>query len=111
MLWGGLTARNRKDLERILKIGLKIIIPSMKYRQAIIHLNIEPLELRRKFSTLMFARNARNHSMLKHLFILNHNIHTMKLRKQNRFISKANASRYMNSPILYIQKLLNQLGR
>jgi hypothetical protein len=108
---GGLTARNRKDLERIQKIALKIIMPSMKYRQALFHLNIEPLELRRKILTLRFARNARNHPMLKHLFTLNHNIHTMNLRKGNRFISKANTSRYMNSPILYMQKILNELER
>ena len=108
---GGLTARNRKDLERIQKIALKIIMPSMKYRQALLYLNIEPLELRGKLLTLRFARNARNHPMLKHLFTLNHNIHTMNLRKGYRFISKANTSRYMNSPILYMKKLLNELER
>ena len=78
---GGLTARNKRDLERIQKIALKIIIPSMKYKQALIYLNLEPLELRRKYLTLRFARNARNHPTLKHFFTLNHIIHTMKLRK------------------------------
>ena len=108
---GGLTARNRKDLERIQKTALKIIMPTMKYRQALIHLNIEPLELRRKYLTLRFARNARNHPMLKHLFTVNPSTHKMKLRKQSNFITHANTRRYLNSPILYMQKLLNELGK
>ena len=107
---GGLTTRNKRDLERIQKIALKIIVPSMKYKQALIYLNIEPLELRRKYLTLRFARNARNHLMLKHLFTLNQSKHRMKLRKQNIFINHANTARYMNSPTLYMQKLLNELA-
>ena len=58
---GGLTARNKRGLERIQKIALQIIIPSMKYKQALIHFNLEPFELRGKYLTLRFPRKARNH--------------------------------------------------
>ena len=108
---GGLTVRKKRDLERIQKIALKIIIPRMKYKQALTHKNIEPLELRRNYLTLRFAQNARTHPMLTHLFTLNPSHHRINLRKQNTFINSANTTRYMNSSILYMQKLLNELEK
>ena len=98
---GALTVRNKRDLERVQKLSLKIIIPSMSYKQALTHLNLQTLDTRRKI--------ARIHLKLKHLFTHNNNIHTMQLRKKDTYMNHANTSRYMNSPILYMPKLLNEL--
>ena len=111
-VWSGaLTVRNRRDLERIQKISLKIILPSLTYKQALKHLNIEPLEIRRKALTLRFAKNAKNHPKLKHLFTLNPSKHTMQLRKHKTFTHHANTRIYLNSPIVYMKKLLNELEK
>ena len=109
-VWSGaLTVRNRRDLERVQKLSLKIIIPSMSYKQALTHLNLQTLETRRKILTTRFAKIARNHPKLKHLFKIKNNIHTMQLRKKKIYMNHANTNRYMNSPILYMQQLLNEL--
>ena len=81
----------------------------MSYKQALTHLNLQTLDTRRKILTTRFAKIARNHPKLKHLFTHNNNIHTMQLRKKNTYMNHANTNRYMNSPILYMQKLLNEL--
>ena len=109
-VWSGaLTKRNRRDLERVQKISLKIILPSMTYKQALTHLNLEPLEIRRKALTIRFAKNARNHPKLKHIFTLNPRKHTMQLRKHKTFTQHANTRKYLNLPKVYMKKLLNEL--
>ena len=80
----------------------------MTYKQAVTHLNNEPLEIRRKALTIWFAKNARNYPKLKHIFKLNPSIHTMQLRKHKTFKHHANTRRYLNSPIVYMKKLLNE---
>jgi len=106
---GALTVRNKRDLERVQKLSLKIIIPSMSYKQALTHLILQTLNTRRKIITTRFAKIARIHPKLKHLFTHNNNIHKMQLRKKDTYMNHANTSRYMNSPILYMPKLLNEL--
>ena len=106
---GGLSVRNKRSLERVQNIALKIIIPSMTCKQALTSLNLQTLEIRRKILTIRFAKIARNHPKLKHLFTLDNNIHTMQLRRKRTFKNHANTNRYMNSPILYMQQLLNDL--
>ena len=109
-VWSGaLTVRNKRDLERVQKLSLKIIIPSMSYKQSLTHLNLQTLDTRRKILTTRFAKIARNHPKLRHLFTLNNRKHAMQLRKRKTYINHANTNRYMNSPILYMQQLLNEL--
>ena len=109
-VWSGaLTVRNKRDLERVQKLSLKIIIPSMSYKQSLTHLNLQTLDTRRKIFTTRFAKIARNHPKLRHLFTLNNRKHAMQLRKRKTYINHANTNRYMNSPILYMQQLLNEL--
>ena len=111
-VWSGaLTVKNKRDLERVQKISLKIILPNMSYNQSLTHLNLETLEIRRKALTVRFAKNARNHPKLKHLFTPNSRIHTMQLRKQKTFIYQAYTRRYSNSPVVYMKKLLNELAK
>ena len=108
-VWSGsLTVRNKRDLERIQKISLKIILPNMTYKRAREVLNIEPLEARRTELSLRFAKNARNHPKLKHFFELNPKIHNMKTRLPHTYNIQANTGRYQKSPILYMKKLLNE---
>ena len=109
-VWAGaLTLKNRRALERCQKLSLKIILPNHKYKSALKFLNLEDLETRRKKITLKFAKNAKNHSKLAHLFIENIKVHEMKTRKSPRYTIKANTDRYKKSPILYMKKLLNEL--
>ena len=108
-VWSGsLTFKNKRDLERIQKISLKIIFPNMTYKRAREVLNIETLEKRRTELTLRFAKNARNHPKLKHFFKLNPKTHDMKTRNPNIYSIEANTERYQKSPILYMKKLLNE---
>ena len=110
-VWAGsLTLKNKRELERIQKISMKIILPNMTYRRAMLELNIEPLEVRRKELTLRFSKNARDHPKLKHLFDWNPKIHDMKTRNPQIFKTHTNTKRYENSPIVYMQRLLNELG-
>ena len=108
-VWSGsLTFKNKRDLERIQKISLKIIFPNMTYKRAREVLNIETLERRRTDLTLRFAKNARHHPKMKHFFKLNPKTHDMKTRNPNIYSIEANTERYQKSPILYMKKLLNE---
>ena len=109
-VWGGsLTTENKNALERCQKLCLKIILPNKTYKEAMIFLQIDDLETRRKNITLKFAKNARYHEKLSKLFQTNPKSHKMKTRKSNRYNFTAFTDRYQKSPIIYMQKLLNEL--
>ena len=74
-------------------------------------LSIEDLETRRHRITLKFAKNAKYHEKLSKLFKSNPKIHHMKTRKSKLYDCTAYTNRHMKSPILYMQKLLNNLKR
>ena len=110
-IWhSSLTDDNRNDLERAQKSALKIILRNKykNYQNALNLLELESLENRRNFLCLKFAKKALKNKKMKSLFIHNTKSDEMETRNQYHFnINNANTSRLQNSPIIYMQKLLN----
>ena len=110
-MWhSGLTENNRRDLERVQKTALKIILKNSYtgYEEALSKLNMESLEDRRKRLCLKFAKNCLKNEKLKKLFPLAKNNHQMKTRLREKFkVYHANTERYRKSAIPYMQTLLN----
>ena len=107
---GGLTMKNKIDLERCQTSACKIILENYStYQNALKELNLETLEARRKYLTLKFAMKAKNHDKMKYLFPLNIKSHSMQTRKSEKYlVTKTNTERFKNSPIISMQKMLNE---
>ena len=88
---------------------MKIILPTQSYKAALHTLDLETLEERRDKLTAKFANFAKNHDKLKSLFRLNMKSHKMNTRNKQTFLMNANTDRFMNSPIMKMQRLLNKL--
>ena len=108
---GGLTTKNRRSLERCQKLCLKIILPNTSYKEAMKKLNLDDLQTRRTKLTLRFAKLNKTEGKLSHLFKNNPKTHMMKTRHKDNFTTMAYTKRFQNSPILNMQKLLNQLKK
>ena len=106
---GSLTKKNRRDLERCQKLAMKIILPTHSYKAALLRLDLDTLDARREKLTSKFSNLAKNHDKLKPLFRLNMKYHDMKTRNKRTFLMNANTDRFMNSPIMKMQKILNKL--
>ena len=107
----GLTEENAKDIERVQKSALKLILAEkyQNYENALNILELETLEDRRKNLCLEFAKKCLKNEKMKSLLCENENIHQMKTRKREKFkVNHAKTSRLMNSPIIYMQRLLNE---
>ena len=111
VVWhSGLSGKNRKDLERVQKTGLKIILGNnfTTYKSGLEMLNLDTLDERRRKICLKFAQNCLKNEKVKSMFPLNFSKHKMKLRKTNKFeVSKQRTRRYEKSAIPYMQELLN----
>ena len=82
------------------------------FKTTVFHLEMEEAEhpsLRRKNLCLEFAKKCLKNEKMKSLLCENENIHQMKTRKREKFkVNHAKTSRLMNSPIIYMQRLLNE---
>jgi hypothetical protein len=106
-----LTAENSQDLERIQKCALKIIMQDKfkSYEGALEILDLESLSERRERLCLQFARKCLNNDKMKYLFPPNPKIHPMLTRFEESYdVNNAHTTRLQNSPIVYMQRLLNQ---
>ena len=107
VVWhSGLSKKNRKDLERVQKTGLKIILGNKftTYKNGLKMLNLDTLDERRRKMCLKFAQNCLKKEKVKSMF----SKHKMELRKTNKFeINKLRTRRYQKSAIPYMQELLN----
>ena len=111
-IWhSSLTDDNANDLERVQKCALKIILKEnyKNYQQALNLIELESLENRREFLCLKFAKKSLKNKKMKSVFIPNIKSHEMNTRNQLNFnINNANTTRLQNSPIIYMQRLLNE---
>ena len=106
-----LTAENSHDLERIQKCALKIILQEKfkSYENALSLLDLESLSERRERLCLQFARKCLTNNKMKNLFPPNQKTHTMLTRFQENYdVNNAHTTRLQNSPIICMQRLLNQ---
>ena len=107
----GLTEENTQDLERVQKSALKIILKDsyQSYENALNKLDIETLEDRRKVLCLQFAKKCLNNNKMKQYLPKNQKTHIMSTRNPEHFqVNHFNTGRLRDSPIIYMQKLLNE---
>ena len=106
-----ITDENSNDLERVQKSAIKIILQdSYKgYNSGLAQLEIESLKSRREQLCLSFALKCVKSDKVRHMFPMNIKPHEMSTRHGEKFkVQHAHTDRLKNSPIIYMQKLLNE---
>ena len=111
VLWASsLSEENKEDLERLQKCFIKLIF-SKKYRsenensykELLLKLNLEPLEVRRDLLSLKFAKDCIKFNKLKDLFPENSKEHCMETRHQEKYkVLHANTERLKTSSIIHM---------
>ena len=103
-----LTEQDTEDLERVQKSAVKVILPFVSYIEAIDKLDLDTLADRRKALCLKFAQKCSESENTQHMFPLNKNSNGINLRKKEKYkVNFAKTSRYKNSSIPFMQRLLN----
>ena len=112
VVWhSSLNKRNRKDLERVQKAAVRVIMGKdyTNYENSLKVLGLDTLEKRRKFLCLKFSKKCLISEKVKDLFKLNRTKHQMKKRKTLKYeMIKAKTKRYKQSSLPYMTKLLNE---
>ena len=112
VVWdSGLTNQNIEDLERTQKTFVKLIMEEdyKNYTSSLKFLNLETLESRRKELSYRFAKTSIIDGHFRDLFKRRKKTHSMETRKLEKYaVFHANTERYKNSPILTMQRMLNQ---
>ena len=112
VVWdSGLTNQNIEDLERTQKTFVKLIMEEdyQNYTISLKFLNLETLENRRKKLLVNFAKNSIIDGHFRDLLPRKRKAHSMETRKIEKYtVFHANTERYKNSPILTMQRMLNQ---
>ena len=112
VVWdSGLTNQNSEDLERTQKTFVKLIMEGdyKNYTSSLRFLNLETLENRRKKLLVNFAKNSIVDGHFRDLFPKRTKTHSMETRKLEKYtVFHAITERYKSSPILTMQRMLNQ---
>ena len=104
-----LNENERNSLERLQRSSFKVILKKkyLSYENALEFLNMETLEERRDRKCLKFAKQCINDKRMKVMFPIRKNYaNTERIHKKYK-INHARTSRYQNSSVIYMQKLLN----
>ena len=111
VVWhSGLSVRNKKDIERVQKAAVRVIMGKnyKNYAHSLRELKLDSLEKRRELLSLRFAKNCLRNEKMKNLFPLRKQQHKMDKRKNRKFETKQiNTKRYASSALPYLTKLLN----
>ena len=112
VVWdSGLTQENKTDLERTQKTFCKMVLEEnyLTYPKALETLRLQSLEQRRQILTLRFAKRSLSDGKLRDLFPQRKKQHDMETRLNEKYkVFHANTKRYQNSPILVMQRALNE---
>ena len=106
-----LTQKNIKDLERVQKSAVRIIIGKSyeSYTETLKELDMKRLSERRDLICLKFAKTSLRLDNFKKLFPMQKNIHDMETRQNERYhVVRSYGKRYAVSAIPSMQKLLNK---
>ena len=106
-----LTKKNTRDLERVQKCALRIILGEKysDYQNALKVIKLDSLEERREKLCLKFAKQCLKHEKLKGLFPRKVKNHVMEKRNGQKFaVNKSLTERYRRSSIPSMQRLLNK---
>ena len=105
-----LTQENFEDLERTQKTFAKLVLGQKykNYEDALIKLNLHPLNERRENLCFNFAKSGIRNSTLTDLLPRNTKDHIMNTRKfETHNVDFTNTERYGRSSVPYMQRLLN----
>ena len=112
VVWGAmLTEENKEDLERTQKSFAKLVLEEnyTTYLNSINFLGLETLEARRKNLTLKFAKDSLADGHFTDLIQKKQRYNGPNIRKKEYYnVTFAHTERYRNSPILTMQRLLNE---
>ena len=111
VLGGMITAKNKKDLERTQHNFAKFVLQGKytTYKSALISLGLDSLEERRKKLTLAFAQTSTADGHFRGLISKKRPRNGPKTRNQEFYqVTKAHTERFWNSPIITMQRLLNE---
>ena len=112
VVWhSSLTGRNRRDLERVQKAAVRVILGQnySSYKNGLKELNLENLNKRREEICLKFAKNCLKNEKVNNMFPKTKTKHRMKKRKQRKFkTKKIKTDRYKRSAVPYMTNLLNE---
>ena len=106
-----LTQKNIKDLERVQKSAVRIIIGKSyeSYTETLKELDMKRLSERRDLICLKFAKTSLRLDNFKKIFPMQKNIHDMETRQNERYhVVRSYGKRYAVSAIPSMQKLLNK---
>ena len=106
-----LTQENEEDLERVQKSALKIILQEryQNYPHALKKLDLETLKDRREQLCMNFAFKCLKNPRFTDMFPLNNKSHEMNTRVEDKYeVQFALTNRLKNSPIIHMQRLLNE---
>ena len=105
-----MTQKDSRDLERVQKSALKVILGDKykSYEEALKTIRIDSLAERRQKICLKFAQQCLRNEKLRDMFPRNLSDHMMKKRNAEKFIvTKALTERFRKSAIPSMQRLLN----
>ena len=105
-----LTQKDSRDLERVQKSALKVILGDKykSYEEALKTIRIDSLAERRQKICLKFAQQCLRNEKMRDMFPRNLSDHMMKKRNAEKFIvTKALTERFRKSAIPSMQRLLN----
>ena len=111
VVWhSSLTEKNRRDLERIQKCAVYLIMGKnyITYQEGLKCLNLETLDDRRKSLCLKFAKGCLKNEKVRNMFPLKKNTHSMERRRIEKYrVERIKTERYKKSAIPYMVSLLN----
>ena len=109
-----LTKKDRKDLERVQKAALRVILGDRykSYEEALKTIKIDSLEERRQKICLKFAKQCLRNEKLKDMFPRTQSGHKMDKRYKEKYVvKKTMTERFKKSAIPSMQRLLNKEER
>ena len=107
---GMITSENQKDLERTQKNFCKLVLQDnyKTYKNALDILHLETLEKRRKTLTLKFAKTSIANGHFTGLISKKKPRKLITRNHEFYEVTRAHTERYRKSPILTMQRLLNE---
>ena len=110
VVWNSsLTQGQEKELERVQKVALRIILKDQyeNYENALLSCSIPTLKDRRKALSLSFAKKCVKNENTSKMFPVNRAYYNTR-NKEKYVVTRAKTSRLAKSAIPYMQKLLNE---
>ena len=106
-----LTEENKNDLKRVQKSAVRVIMGSdyKNYEESLKSLNMDNLDTRRVKLCQKMALKTCQTDKMKYMFPKRKEIRSEQRRYTNKYIiNKAHTTRYQNSAIPYMQKIINE---